>query len=125
MNNEVAIAAAVILHLVSWLYGAGVQYMFHRWPTSRRYTYFTVIVGVAMTGVAYAFVAGLETAVILAAFFAASGLPVSITSMVAHTMHDEEEENKDRLLQILKKNPGLTEIIAELTDNGSLAERAS
>ena len=100
-------ASALLLFLLSSIYGTAVQLMFDRWPSSRRFTFFTVILGTAMTGVFAVPAIGLRNVAILAGYFCVSGLPVCIASMIAHTREDEawerELEAREQVLDGLAK----------------------
>ena len=87
-------ASALLLFVISCIYGALVQLMFRRWPSSRAYTFFTVIVGVAMTGVFAVPAIGLVNVVIFAGYFVVSGLPVCLAAMIAHILEDEEQASQ-------------------------------
>lgn len=83
-----AVWAAVILHVVSWGYAVAVEYTRERWPASRRYTFVWVVGGVAMTGIAASFALGLHDALVVAGYFVASGIPMSVGAMIKHIVKD-------------------------------------
>lgn len=89
-----SMASAIVLFLVSCFYGSGVQVVFHRWPAARRYTFVTVILGVAMVGLAAVPAIGLESVAILAGYFGIAALPVCLAAMAAHTLEDSRSDDE-------------------------------
>lgn len=98
MNTDVAI----ILFLICTGYSVLVQVAHHKWPAARHYTFFEVVIGVVMVGIAASFSIGVENAVVLAGYFAVAGLPMCIGAIVAHVWEDQrvadEGEVKEHLL---------------------------
>ncbi len=85
------ILTLVVLHLISWGYNALIG-----WLESRGYhdgfVSLFVVVGVGYTVVAVTWVIGLEAALILAAAFVASGIPMVAGSIARHIRARSTEE---------------------------------
>ncbi len=89
-----AIFIGAVLHLLCWGYAVACEYSREKWPASKRYTFMWVVFGVAMTLVAASFVVGLVNALIVAAYFVASGIPMAVGAAVKHTLKDSREANE-------------------------------
>lgn len=91
---KIDLMTALCLLMFGILYGVLVQLVFKQWPSSQKFTFMTVIVGVAATVIMLAPTIGQEVMIVLSIGFALTGIPVSVIAIACCVREDEKARRK-------------------------------